>query len=116
RICIQAVIECSPELPGRENDYTIYAHDYSEPDTPLVGQGMLSAALHSLQHGMGGQPKMVTGLVMRNKLGLLMGNANKETLEVKLKFTETPRTYQQQPHPMPPQPQQHQQPSHQPHL
>ncbi|KAL6849480.1 hypothetical protein ACO1O0_009020 [Amphichorda felina] len=114
RLCIQAVIECSPELPGRDCDFTIYAHDYSEPDTPLVGQGMLSAALSSLQHDMGGQAKMVTGLVTRNKLGLLMGNANKETLEVKLKFTETPRTHQHQPQPQQQQ-QQHMQ-YHQHHL
>jgi hypothetical protein len=40
RTCIQAVTECSPELAGQDGDYTIYALDYSEPDTPLVGQGM----------------------------------------------------------------------------
>ena len=75
---------------------------------------MLSAALNSLQHDMGGQSKMVTGLVTRNKLGLLMGNTNKETLEVKLKFTETPRTHAQPPQPQPqPQPQQHMQYHHQ---
>lgn len=99
RICIQAVVDCSPELPGQDCDYTIYAHDYSEPDTPLVGQGSLSMALGSLQGDMGGDPKMVTGLVTRSKLGLLMGKSG-ETLEVKLKFSETQRSFRPQPQPL----------------
>ena len=43
RTCLEAVTNASPELTANaDNDYTIYAYDYSEPDTPLVGQGMLS--------------------------------------------------------------------------
>jgi hypothetical protein len=38
----------SPELISKlENDYTVYAYDYSEYETPLVGQGMLSRVLAS---------------------------------------------------------------------
>ncbi|VUC24602.1 unnamed protein product [Clonostachys rosea] len=88
RLCIQAITECSPELLGQECDYTIYAIDYSEPDIPLAGQGMLSRAVDSLQGNMGGQPpKMVTGRVAKNLLGVF-GSGTRETLEVKLKLTE----------------------------
>ncbi|TAQ90638.1 hypothetical protein B7494_g1048 [Chlorociboria aeruginascens] len=46
KTCIQAVVQCSPELVARlGQDYTVYAYDCSEYDTPLVGQGMLSWAL-----------------------------------------------------------------------
>ena len=82
-------MDCSPELAGEENDYTIYAVDVSEPDTPLVGQGMLSWALDSMrnestvQHQQ--QPKMVTGRVTKNLLGVF-GGGNRETLEVRLKL------------------------------
>lgn len=87
RLCVQAITECSPELAGQDCDYTIYAVDYSEPDTPLVGQGMLSWALDSLLRGdMGSQPKLVTGRVTKNLLGVF-GGGNRETLEVKLKLS-----------------------------
>lgn len=89
RLCIQAVAECSPELASQECDYTIYARDYSEFDTPLVGQGMLSWALDALRSESGGQQsKMVTGRVVKNVLGVF-GNGNKEILEVRLRLTET---------------------------
>ncbi|PMB68632.1 hypothetical protein BM221_005213 [Beauveria bassiana] len=88
RVCIQAVSECSPELAGQDCDYTIYAVDYSEPDTPLVGQGMLSWALDSLVRGdmPGQQPKLVTGRVTRNLFAVFSGG-NKETLEVRLRLS-----------------------------
>lgn len=88
RVCVQAITDCSPELSGQDCDYTIYAVDYSEPDTPLVGQGMLSWALDSLLRGdMSGQPKLVTGRVTKNLLGVF-GGGNRETLEVKLRLSE----------------------------
>lgn len=89
RACLHAVTDCSPELAGQECDYTIYAVDYSEPDTPLVGQGLLSWTLGSMRGGGGNQqPKMVTGRVTKNMLAVF-GGGNRETLEVKLKLSET---------------------------
>ncbi|KAI0472132.1 hypothetical protein GGR56DRAFT_107988 [Xylariaceae sp. FL0804] len=86
------MIQCSPELTGDGGlDYTVYALDYSEPDTPLVGQGMLSGALaHYGVESLGGQPQLVTGRVTRNLLAVF-GNGTAETLEVKLKLTAVPR-------------------------
>ncbi|OTB07788.1 hypothetical protein M426DRAFT_8387 [Hypoxylon sp. CI-4A] len=87
RTCLQAVTQCSPELVGdNEKDYTIYAYDYSEPDTPLVGQGMLSRALDPGFDLPNAQPKLVTGRVTKNLLAIF-GNGVSDTLEVKLKFT-----------------------------
>ncbi|KIE00540.1 GATA transcription factor (Ams2), partial [Metarhizium majus ARSEF 297] len=92
RSCIHAVTECSPELAGQENDYTIYAVDFSEPDFPLVGQGMLSWALEAMQgESMMQQPKMVTGRVTKNLLGVF-GGGNRETLEVRLRLSVAPRS------------------------
>ncbi|OAA74083.1 hypothetical protein ISF_00984 [Cordyceps fumosorosea ARSEF 2679] len=87
-VCVRAVSDCSPELAGQDCDYTIYAVDYSEPDTPLVGQGLLSLALDSLNRGdnPGQQPKLVTGRVTQNLLGVFSGG-NRETLEVKLRLS-----------------------------
>ncbi|UNI18834.1 hypothetical protein JDV02_005079 [Purpureocillium takamizusanense] len=82
RACIHAIMDCSPELASPDTDYSIYAVDYSEPNTPLVGQGMLSRALDSLR-GNGAPPKMVIGRVTKNLLAMFSGG-NKETLEVKL--------------------------------
>ena len=47
RTCIRAIVSASPELVSRltQGDFTIYAYDYSEYETPLVGQGMLSSVL-----------------------------------------------------------------------
>ncbi|KAL9618065.1 MAG: hypothetical protein Q9160_007194 [Pyrenula sp. 1 TL-2023] len=92
KTCTTAIAQASPELIGSNtNDYTIYAYDYSEPDTPLAGQGMLSWALASpggfsedMHAG-----KMITGRVTRNVLGLFSRNAT-ETLEVKLRLTPVP--------------------------
>ncbi|PKS09800.1 hypothetical protein jhhlp_004422 [Lomentospora prolificans] len=89
--CLQAVIQCSPELVGSpETDYVVYAYDYSEPDTPLVGQGVLSWLLDpSKNENANGQSlSMVTGLVTKNLLALFSGNGIKETLEVKLKLVQ----------------------------
>ncbi|UKZ46363.1 hypothetical protein TrVGV298_000564 [Trichoderma virens] len=91
RACVHVIAECSPELTNHECDYTIYAIDYSEPDLPLVGQGLLSWVFQSMRPDFGNhQPKMVTGRVTRNVLGVF-GGGNRETLEVKLKLSETAR-------------------------
>ncbi|KAI0914215.1 hypothetical protein F4823DRAFT_558227 [Ustulina deusta] len=84
-LCLQAISQCSPELAGdEEKDYSIYAFDYSEPDTPLVGQGLLSRGLSQAPEPQ--EPKLVTGRVTKNLLAIF-GNGIKETLEVKLKLT-----------------------------
>ncbi|OCT45026.1 hypothetical protein CLCR_05390 [Cladophialophora carrionii] len=88
RTCLEAVTTASPELTTfTENDYTIYAYDYSEPDTPLVGQGMLSKTLNgqSPSAEVDGET-MVTGRITKNVMGLFSKNAQ-ETLEVKLRLT-----------------------------
>ncbi|RGP69025.1 cenp-a multicopy suppressor 2, partial [Fusarium longipes] len=92
RACLHAVTECSPELSSQDGlgDFTIYALDYSEPDTPLVGQGMLSWALDSMRGDWMALPKMVTGRVTKNVLAVF-GGGHRETLEVKLKFTAAGR-------------------------
>ncbi|KAJ8069101.1 hypothetical protein OCU04_002774 [Sclerotinia nivalis] len=87
--CLQAIIECSPELlprPGR--DFTVYAYDYSEDDSPLVGQGMLSRALAmppTPNNSIHQSQKLITGRVCKNIMGLF-ANGVKETLEVKLRL------------------------------
>ncbi|KAI2643366.1 hypothetical protein GGS21DRAFT_11942 [Xylaria nigripes] len=84
-VCLQAVSQCSPELAGdEEKDYAVYAFDYSEPDTPLVGQGLLSRELNQTCPPQ--IPKVITGRVTKNVLAIF-GNGIKETLEVKLKLT-----------------------------
>ncbi|PHH76081.1 hypothetical protein CDD82_4142 [Ophiocordyceps australis] len=90
RSCLYAIMECSPEL-AQGFDYTVYALDYSEPDTPLVGQGMLSRALESMREpdfGASQQlPKLVTGRVTMNVMSVFSGGM--ETLEVRLKFVQS---------------------------
>jgi hypothetical protein len=88
----------SPELVAKlGHDYTVYAYDFSEYETPLVGQGMLSwilASASSTPNAPADQSQtMVTGRVCNNILGLF-GNGMKETLEVKLKLVPVPRSMQ----------------------
>ena len=100
RTCIIAVTECSPELAGQDGDYTIYALDYSEPDEPLVGQGMLSWALDAPNPN--DEAKQVTGRVTKNLLGVF-GKGNKETLEVRLKLSVASKVVRPEPqHSQPP--------------
>lgn len=92
--CMQAIMSHSPELmPNLEQDFTVYAYDYSEYDTPLVGQGLLSRVLASssptpnaaaTQSG-----TMITGRVCKNMLAMLSNNVT-DTLEVKLKLVVVP--------------------------
>lgn len=88
--CLQAVAQCSPELIGSdERDYTVYAYDYSEPDVPLVGQGMLSWGLDQGPN-LSNTPQLVTGRITKNLLAAF-GTGVRETLEVRLKLTPVPR-------------------------
>lgn len=85
KTCLQAVAQCSPEIVNQQDyDYTVYASDYSEPDVPLVGQGMLSWGLDPNNDPQSQQ--LVTGRVTRNLMALF-GKGNSDTLEVRLKLT-----------------------------
>ena len=95
KTCIKAIVNASPELVARlGQDYTIYAYDYSEYETPLVGQGMLSWVLASSKPSTPAEQSstMVTGRVCRN-LGLF-GMGAPETLEVKLRLVPVPTSLQ----------------------
>lgn len=89
--CLQAIVTASPEIVSRlsDGDFTIYAYDYSEYDTPLVGQGMLSAALVASTPNQQNKT-MITGRVCKNMLALF-SNGVKETLEVKLRLVPVPK-------------------------
>ncbi|KAL2137756.1 hypothetical protein VTI28DRAFT_8332 [Corynascus sepedonium] len=94
RTCLQAVSQSSPEILNQhENDYSVYAYDYSEPDVPLVGQGLLSWNMDPQRGSQQQQQQLVTGRVTRNLLALL-NNGSRDTLEVKLKFATVARTTQ----------------------
>jgi hypothetical protein len=61
----------SPELVAKlGHDYTVYAYDFSEYETPLVGQGMLSwilASASSTPNAPADESQtMVTGRVCQN--------------------------------------------------
>ncbi len=98
KTCIQAIVQCSPELLSRlGQDYTVYAYDYSEYDNPLVGQGMLSWALAAASPTPGAPAQqsrqLITGRVCKNILGFF-ANGVKETLEVKLRLVPVPTVLQ----------------------
>ncbi|KAF2269888.1 hypothetical protein CC78DRAFT_508567 [Lojkania enalia] len=98
--CIQAIVAASPELVAKlGHDYTVYAYDYSEYETPLVGQGMLSwilASASTTPSAPASQSQtMVTGRVCKNILGLF-ANGIKETLEVKLRLVPVPTCMQKE--------------------
>lgn len=87
--CLQTIIAASPELVTRlsDGDFTVYAYDYSEADTPMVGQGMLSAVLAAQS---GAEKTMITGRVCKNMPAIFSGGV-KETLEVKFRLTPVPK-------------------------
>ena len=87
RTCLEAVITASPELTSRaDQDYAVYAYDYSEEDTPLVGQGMLSKTLAMQDETLEQDSEaMITGKITKALMGLLSKYAQ-PTLEVKLRF------------------------------
>ena len=98
KTCIQAIVAASPELVAKlGQDYTIYAFDYSEYETPLVGQGMLSWILASASSTPSApahqSSTVVTGRVSKNILGLF-SNGTQETLEVKLRLVPVPTCLQ----------------------
>ncbi|KAL5406797.1 hypothetical protein PMIN03_007593 [Paraphaeosphaeria minitans] len=98
KTCVQAIVSASPELVARlGHDFTVYAYDFSEYETPLVGQGMLSWILASASKTPNAPAEesktMVTGRVCKNILGLF-SNGVKETLEVKLKLVPVPTCMQ----------------------
>ncbi|KAL4779496.1 hypothetical protein BJX76DRAFT_340632 [Aspergillus varians] len=98
KTCIQAIVSASPELVAQlGQDYTVYAYDYSEYETPLVGQGMLSWVLASSSPTPNAPAHqsmtMVTGRVCKNVLGLFSKGAQ-ETLEVKLRLVPVPTALQ----------------------
>ncbi len=96
RTCLLAVAQSSPEIMNQqENDFSVYAYDYSEPEVPLVGQGLLSWAMDSRREP---QQQLVTGRVTRNVLALLT-NGSRDTLEVKLKFATVARMPQRAEYP-----------------
>lgn len=89
RICLQAIADSSPELINQqERDFAVYALDYSEDNTPLVGQGMLSWGLEV--PGPNDEVKHISGRVTRNAFAALRGGVP-ENLEVKLKLNAVPR-------------------------
>ncbi len=98
KTCIQAIVSASPELVAKlGQDYTVYAYDYSEYETPLVGQGMLSwvlASSSSTPAAPAHQSRtVVTGRVCKNLLGLF-SSGSQETLEVKLRLVPVPTCLQ----------------------
>ena len=98
KTCIQAIVSASPEMVAKlGQDYTVYAYDYSEYETPLVGQGMLSwilASSSSTPSAPAHQSRtVVTGRVCKNLLGLFSGGSQ-ETLEVKLRLVPVPTCLQ----------------------
>ncbi|PFH60744.1 hypothetical protein XA68_10452 [Ophiocordyceps unilateralis] len=89
RACLDAIIECSPELATGQSDYSVYTVDYSEPDTPLVGQGLFSWALDSMRpDSVPRPPKLVVGRVTRSLLAVFNAGS-RETLEVRIRFFES---------------------------
>ncbi|KAF2845573.1 hypothetical protein T440DRAFT_434307 [Plenodomus tracheiphilus IPT5] len=100
KTCIQAIVGASPELVAKlGHDYTVYAYDFSEYETPLVGQGMLSWILASASTTPNAPAEdsqtMVTGRVCKNILGIF-SNGIKETLEVRLKLVPVPTCMQKE--------------------
>ncbi|CAG8075210.1 unnamed protein product [Penicillium salamii] len=91
KTCIQAIVSASPELVGQVGkDYTVYAYDYSEFETPLVGQGMLSWVLANSSAEASPSKTMITGRVCKSPLGGLFSKGAQETLEVKLRLVPVP--------------------------
>jgi len=79
----------SPELVATlGQDYSVYAYDYSEAGVPLVGCGMLSWAMATVNsNNPSTNASMITGRVVSNSFGFFSNDGVKETLNVKLKLT-----------------------------
>lgn len=80
KICAQAIARCSPELLNDvTRDFAVYAYDYSEPDEPLVGQGLLGWIINNADD------KRIIGRATRNPLSVF-SNGVKDILEIKFKL------------------------------
>ncbi|KAF6808413.1 gata transcription factor [Colletotrichum sojae] len=80
KICAQAIARCSPELLNdATRDFAVYAYDYSEPDEPLVGQGLLGWIVNNVDD------KRIIGRATRNPLSVF-SNGVKDILEIKFKL------------------------------
>lgn len=84
---------CSPELVAKmSQDYSIYAYDYSEPGVPLVGCGLLSWAMATVNcsnydsENPAPTRHIITGRISCNNFGFFSNDEVKETLEVKIKL------------------------------
>ncbi|KAF3910868.1 hypothetical protein ABW20_dc0106605 [Dactylellina cionopaga] len=100
KTCVLNIVYSSPEIMHHQGcDYSVYAYDYSEPDTPMTGLGLLSWVL-SIPALNGQQPdpdaidaaqatRMVTGRVQKNIFGLYAGDVA-ETLEVRMRLCRVP--------------------------
>ncbi|RPA79793.1 hypothetical protein BJ508DRAFT_308100 [Ascobolus immersus RN42] len=90
RTCLSSIAASSPELVATlGTNYSVYAFDYSEPDIPMVGLGILSWLLAAPSS----QP-YVTGLVSSNPSPIFQGSV-KETLEVRFCLTPVPNFTQE---------------------
>ncbi|RPA95226.1 hypothetical protein L873DRAFT_1792412 [Choiromyces venosus 120613-1] len=89
KTCILSMISASPELVATlGQDYSVYAYDYSEVGVPLVGCGMLSWAMATVNsNNPSTNASMITGRVVSNSFGFFSNDGVKETLNVKLKLT-----------------------------
>ncbi|KAK6357063.1 hypothetical protein TWF718_001390 [Orbilia javanica] len=100
KTCVLNIVYSSPEIMHHQGcDYSVYTYDYSEPDTPMTGLGLLSWVL-SLPTLNGQQPdpdaidpaqanRLVTGRVQKNLLGIFAGDV-RETLEVRMRLCRVP--------------------------
>ncbi|EWC48188.1 hypothetical protein DRE_02292 [Drechslerella stenobrocha 248] len=100
KTCVLNIVYSSPEIMHHHGcDYSVYSYDYSEPDTPMTGLGLLSWVL-SLPSLNGQQPdpdaidpaqanRLVTGRVQQNLFGLFATDV-KETLEVRMRLCRVP--------------------------
>ena len=98
RSCIDAIVAGSPELVAKLcQDFTIYAYDYSEYETPLVGQGLLSRVLGSSSTtptAPADQSRtLVTGRVVGPRHHVFWGDIS-DLLTVKLKLVPVPTRLQ----------------------
>ncbi|POS83429.1 hypothetical protein EPUL_006101, partial [Erysiphe pulchra] len=92
--CLRAILKASPELISNTlQDYTVYAHDFSECDYPLVGQGLLSKSLKlsspSLKQNSHQPHQLLTGRIS-NEINCIFTTGVKETLEVKMRLVPMP--------------------------
>ncbi|EPS42411.1 hypothetical protein H072_3546 [Dactylellina haptotyla CBS 200.50] len=100
KTCVLNIVYSSPEIMHHQGcDYSVYSYDYSEPETPMTGLGLLSWVL-SLPALNGQQPdpeaidpaqasRLVTGRVQKNLFGLYAGDVG-ETLEVRMRLCRVP--------------------------